>query len=152
MATTWIRAANQAPPPNSDVVALAPILDKNGNYRQIPILATYTSYRDDNRYETAASYFRTVTYFLPFNKNVLLEPEEGHLQFKQLPSKSANPGDTDGESETPTYVVRMELEGRTTFSTATYSNGMWHNNAGKLTHVTHVAKLPKVPPMPEEYI
>jgi hypothetical protein len=138
-------ALNQRPTENSEAAILIPILDANGNYKQFPTIATYAN----GRYETTLSYFRNVTYYIPYAKDIDLGHQEGRLRFTKLAGPSAKPENAK-DAET-TYVVRMECEKRITFGIAFFKNGHWQNNSGRLSYVTHAAALPEFPPMPEEY-
>ena len=147
MQANWIPTTNQAPAENTEVAILVPILDKNNDYRQIPATATYSK---DGRYETTTSFFKNVSYYIPFSRDVDLDPPESFAKFTKLAGLSAKP--ETGDDPDIIYVVRMEYEGGVTFSTANYKNDKWGNMAGELLHVTHAAPLPEIPPMPEEYL
>jgi hypothetical protein len=148
MDTKWIASSSEIPPENTEVAVLIPIIDnKTGNYKQIHHIATYSK---EGRYETTISYFRNVTYYIPYTKNIDLDAPEGYLNFVRLASATAKPEHAD-KPET-WYVVRVEYNGRVEFTTANYVGGKWRNNTGSISNVTHAATLPEIPPMPEEYI
>ena len=145
MQANWILATKQAPAENTEVVVLVRVLGMNNKYTQVLGTATYSK---EGRYETTTRYFQDVTYYIPFSRDVDLDPPEGFATFTKLASLSAKP--ETGDDPEIIYVVRMEYEGRVTFSTAYFKNGKWGNLAGTLSHVTHAAPLARVPKMPQK--
>ncbi|MDR2560300.1 MAG: hypothetical protein LBC63_00810 [Holophagales bacterium] len=147
MQIDWMQTSKHAPAENTEVAILVPITDNNGDYRQIPTIATYSK---EGRYESTTNYYKNVSYYIPFSRDVDISPPDGFAKFTKLAGPSAKP--ETGDDPDIVYVVRMEHENRVTFATADYKNDKWYNFAGGLYHVTHAAPLPETPPMPEEYL